>query len=174
MAAVADRAGVSVQTLYNIFGAKSALLKQVYDVALVGDDEPVPLADRPAVRALYAQTDPREFLYGYARLGRELMDRLGTFILVLAAGAAAGDEDLVAHLATTDAERLTGTEMAARRIAELGALRDGLDVERARDSLWTLNSVGVWELLTQRRGWSSEQYERWVGEAMCAAVLAAR
>ena len=38
---IAKTAGVSVQTIYNTVGGKSALLKVVYDVTLAGDDEPV-------------------------------------------------------------------------------------------------------------------------------------
>ena len=41
---VAESAGVSQETIYKSFGSKAALLKAVYDVALVGDAEEVPLA----------------------------------------------------------------------------------------------------------------------------------
>lgn len=47
MAAVAASAGVSAQTVYNAFGSKPGLVKRVYDVTLVGDDEAVPFAERP-------------------------------------------------------------------------------------------------------------------------------
>jgi hypothetical protein len=86
------------------------------------------------------------------------------------AGAAAGDLDLVV-LQSTGEERLVGTLFVARRVLELGALAPGLTVERARDRVWTLNSVGVWHLLTAGRGWSGEEYETWIGEQMCAALL---
>jgi hypothetical protein len=58
------------------------------------------------------------------------------------------------------------------RVVELGALSPGLDEDVARDRLWTLNSAEVWHLLTGARGWTGEQYEDWVGDAMCEAVLA--
>ena len=41
--AIARRAGVSVQTIYNTVGGKAAVLKAVYDTMLAGDDEPVPV-----------------------------------------------------------------------------------------------------------------------------------
>ena len=44
---VAESAGVSQETIYKSFGSKAALLKSVYDVALVGDADEVPLAARP-------------------------------------------------------------------------------------------------------------------------------
>ena len=42
--AIAHRAAVSPQTVYNVIGGKAAVLKAVYDVTLAGDDEPVPKA----------------------------------------------------------------------------------------------------------------------------------
>jgi len=171
VASVAKAAGVSAQTIYNGFGTKSALLKEGYDLVLAGDAEDVPLAERPEVRALYTDPDPAAFLRGYARLGRSLIDRLGPLALQIGAGALSGDPDLVALRETTDAERLAGVGMVVGRLVELDALSPGLEPDIARDRLWTLNSTEVWHLLTGARGWTGDQYEEWIGDAMCAAVL---
>ena len=72
---------------------------------------------------------------------------------------------------TTNAERLVGAGMVARRVADLGALAPGLTVEDARDRIWTLNSIEVWHLLTVLRGWDGDAYAAWVGDAMVAAAL---
>lgn len=173
VAGIATRAEVSAQTVYNAFGTKAALLKAAYDAALVGDGEPVPLAQRPEVVALYAEPDPVRFVRGYAGLGRRVLDQVGPLLLLISSGAAVGEADLVELQRTTNAERLVGTGMVADRVADLGALAPGLTPEGARDRLWTLNSVEVWHLLTGMRGWSGDAYEEWIGEAMCAAVLAA-
>ena len=45
---IARAAGVSVETVYAHFGSKVDLLNAVVDVAVVGDDEPVALVDRPS------------------------------------------------------------------------------------------------------------------------------
>lgn len=168
---VAARAGVTAQTVYNAVGSKAQLLKAAYDVTLAGDDEPVPLAERPEVRSAYALDDAAAFLHAYAVLGRGLLERVGPLMLQIAAGAAGGEADLVEHQRITDGERLVGTGMVVRRVVELGSLRPGLAPEEARDRIWTLNSVQVWDLLTRTRGWSGEAYERWIGTAMADAVL---
>ena len=155
----------------NTFGTKAALLKTAYDITLAGDAEPVPLAERPEVRALYEERDAATFLRGYARLGRQVLDRAGPLLLLIVAGAGSGDPDLVVLRETTNAERLQGTTMVARRLDALGALAPGLSVTAARDRIWTLNSVEVWHLLTGTLGWSGEDYEAWIGDAMCAATL---
>lgn len=171
MASIARAAGVSGQTVYNVFGTKAHLLKYVYDITLVGDDEQVPFARRPEVLALYGLQDPRKFLTGYARIGLVLLERLGPLVGVVMAGAAAGSPDLVAHLETMGRERLIGATMAARQVASLSPLRPDVDLDRARDAIWTLNSVEVWRLLTVARGWSDERYVTWVGRAMADALL---
>jgi len=171
VAAIARRAGVSTQTVYNVFGTKADLLKHLYDVTLVGDDEPIPFAERPEVAELYSRTDPREFLEGYAAIGQVLLDRLGPLLGAITAGAAGGNPDLVAHLDKIGSERLVGATMAARRVAELGGLRPDVSLEEARDALWMLNSMEVWQLLTVSRGWSSERYVVWLGRAMVDAVV---
>lgn len=171
MAGVAAAAGVSAQTVYKTFGTKAALVKRVYDVTLVGDDEPIPFADRPEATALRSETDARRFLVGYAAVGRGMIERLGPLLRVLVAGARAGDPELREFVDTVNGERLTGAAMMVQRLVQLEALRDGVSVERARDAIWTLNSVEVWSLLTEQRGWSGAEYAEWVGRAMADAVL---
>jgi AcrR family transcriptional regulator len=171
IAAIARRAGVSAQTVYNGFGTKAALAKRLYDVRLAGDDEPVPMAQRPAFQELARETDPRRALLTYARIGRQIAERVGAVQAVLIAGAAAGDPDLADLVATTETERTIGTGHMARRLADLGALKPGLDAHRAGDLLWTLTAPEIFRRLTVDRGWSLDDYEQWLGDTMCASVL---
>ncbi len=46
IAGIAADAGVAVETIYSGFGSKKALLRAAMDVAVVGDAEPVPFAER--------------------------------------------------------------------------------------------------------------------------------
>src|SRR5690242_3466184 len=56
---VAEGAGVAVQTVYFVFGNKPSLLKELVDVTIAGDDEPVPTMQRPwFTDALAARTAP--------------------------------------------------------------------------------------------------------------------
>ena len=55
-------AGVSVQTVYKAFDNKPGLVKALVDVALVGDDEPVPMMEREFVQQNMAEPDPRKKL----------------------------------------------------------------------------------------------------------------
>lgn len=171
MVDVAKKAGVSVQTVYNSFGTKPALLKAAYDLTLADDPEPVPMSERPSVVAVEELTDPAALLRGYVGLARQALDRLGPLMLQVAAGAAAGDADLLAHLQVTDQERLIGTGQVAQRLDDLGALAAGVTVERARDAIWALISVQFWQLLTGVLGWTGTDYQEWIGHSLCASLL---
>ncbi|MET0866181.1 MAG: TetR/AcrR family transcriptional regulator [Nakamurella sp.] len=171
IAMIAGAAGVSKQTVYNTCGSKAGLLKRLYDVRLVGDDEPIPFGQRPEVRAMAVLTDPRQLLTEYARLGGKLISRLGPLLLIITAGAAGGDPDLVQHQATTDAERLIGSTGVAGRLAALDALRPGISVEHARDVIWTLTGAPVWQQFTRGRGWSLDEFSGWLGGAMADLLL---
>src|SRR5580693_9541158 len=59
---IAAAAHVSRRTVFNSAGGKAALLKLALDWAVAGDDEPVAMADRPAVKAIQAEPDPRKAL----------------------------------------------------------------------------------------------------------------
>src|SRR4029079_12421935 len=52
VAAIAQRAGVAVETVYSGFGSKKQVLRAVVDFAVVGDAEPVPLVEREVFVAL--------------------------------------------------------------------------------------------------------------------------
>jgi AcrR family transcriptional regulator len=167
---IARRAGVSAETVYKAFGSKAALTKQVYDVALAGDDEPVPMRDRPEIQAMLAEPDPRQKVASYAALARQLGARLGPLLAVLL-GARATDPDLDAFARTTADERLAGTTALVGHLADAGALRPGLDPERARDLLWALISPELYLLLVVERGWPPENYERWLAGAIADELL---
>ena len=170
MSQIAVAAGVSVETVYKAFGTKAALVKEVYDVALVGDDEPVPLRERPEMQALIADPDPAGKLRRYAAVARTLGQRIGPLVSVLLAGARSGDPDLEALAETTDRERLAGVTALVGHLDESGGLRPGLDPDRARDAIWTLISPDVYRMLVVERGWSHDDYERWLADTLVATI----
>src|SRR5262245_16544747 len=64
---IAREAGTATETLYSHFPSKTALLQAVIDVAVVGDEAPVALAERPAFTVL-ADGSRAERLAAAARL----------------------------------------------------------------------------------------------------------
>jgi AcrR family transcriptional regulator len=168
--AVARAAGVSVETVYKVFGNKPGLAKAVYDVAIVGDDEPVPMMDRDFVRRNRAEPDPKRKLTMYGEHIAEVAGRASPILLMIrdAAASDAGAADL---WETAQQERLTGMTHFARHLHEGGHLRAGISEREARDVLWMYNSVELWDLLVRQRGWSLPRFGRWIGRQLVAALL---
>jgi hypothetical protein len=140
-------------------------------VTLVGDEEPVPLAERAEIQAIIAEPNPRQKLAMYAALGRKLVERIGPLLSALFSGAKAGDPELAEFAATTARERLIGVSGLVGQLDAVGALRPGLGVDRARDIVWTLIAWEVYELLVIGRGWSLDDWEAWVAESTAALLL---
>ena len=168
--AVAARAGVSVETVYKAFGNKPGLVKAVFDVSVVGDDEPVPMLQREFVRRNMAEPDPRVKLHDYGAHIAATAPRIGPVLLVVRE-AAAGDAGAAAVWEQLQQERLTGMTAFAKHLHEGGHLREGVSMAEARDVLWVHNSLELWELLVRLRGWSNERFGRWIGQQLVAALL---
>src|SRR3954449_3194159 len=62
MRVIAGRAGVAVPTVELLFGTKARLLKAAIDVAIAGDDEPVPVLDRGWAESAAGADTLAEFL----------------------------------------------------------------------------------------------------------------
>ena len=163
---VAAEAGVSVETVYKTFRTKAALIKDVYDVTLAGDDEPIPMIDRPELQAVLAASDPRAKLARFAIAARQFGERVGPLLAKLLAAARGGDPDLLRFRETINQERMAGARSIVGQLAAFGALRVEVDPDQACDLVWTLNSPEVYELLVVDRGWTPDQYEQWLAQAL--------
>lgn len=170
MPAIADRAGVALKTVYLAFGTKAGVLHGLWDVRLGGDDQPIPVTERPWYRQLLEGDDPVALVRAAARQSRETKDRVGDLLRVIR--EAAVTEPALAGLwdrIETEFRAVLGG--FAERLAALGALAPGVDVALATDLLWTLNHPDTWYLLIRGCGWSADAYEQWVGDTLVAQLL---
>ena len=170
VSAIAADAGVSVETVYKAFGKKPGLVKAVFDVAIAGDDDPVPLVQRDRIRRIQQEPDPRRKLALYGAHLAESAPR-SVPVQLLVRDAAATDPGAADVWRQMGQERLTGMTMFAQELHAGGHLRPGLTVDEARDTLWTFNAAEVYDLLVLQRGWEADRYGRWVAEGLAAALL---
>ena len=169
--AIAEAAGVSRATVFTSVGGKKELLKTAYDVALVGDDEPIPFPLRPASLAVRAEPDPHRYLAGYARLVIEPLSRLAP-IYEAVRGAASADPEVRDVFEAIGAERRIGADHVLGDLIAKGALlREGLDPDAAADILWVLIDPGLFHLLVHRRGWSNERFQAWLAGSIERELL---
>jgi AcrR family transcriptional regulator len=170
VAAIAVEAGVSLKTVYVVFGTKSGLLRALWHRLLRGDNEDIPVGEQPWFRGVIDEPDPRKQLRLNARNSREVKQRAGVLMEVIQ-GAAPADEEIGQLWSRIQTEFHANQRAVVASLREKGALRDGIDVDAATDILWTLNHPNLWQLLVDERGWTPEQYEAWLFETARAQLL---
>jgi AcrR family transcriptional regulator len=171
---IADRAGVSVQTLYHSWGSKRDLLRGVLELAVTGQEEGS--LDEGAVRATLLATldpedakDPTRLLAHLVRGFRVLAERSasvwGTY-----RDAAAVDADIASdwrglmELRRSEIHRLVQTWPRS-------VLRKGLSVDTAADTVWALASPQIHESLVDTAGYTYDELETWLRDTLGAALL---
>lgn len=165
MAAIAARAGVSEQTLYYAFSTKRAILTTALDLAVAGDDEPVPTLDRPWARAALAEPDPVGQLRRQVDGAADIHLRVAALLDVVR-GAATTDPDLAEVWVTNLRQRLTVQRVFAEALADKTPLRAGLTAETAADIALTVLAPETYNLLVHIRGWSGTRWRDWAVDAL--------
>lgn len=168
--AVAERAGVSRKTVFTAVGGKAMLLKLAVDWALTGDDEPVPVADRPDVREQLAETDPARMVHLWARRMSGVESRVARLALVMAAAADADPEVAKVHRVSEHGRR-RGARSLVTGLEAIGGLRSGRDVEHATAIVGVVMEPVNYQRLVVEAGWSVEEYAGWMEETVVAALL---
>lgn len=172
MATIAAAADVSVETIYGAYGTKPRLVRALIDVALRGDEDPIPFRQRAAIQAIVAERDPRRKLEMYGAVLAEVQPRVAPLARLLR--ETAGSEPELAEVwARHKQDRLESMTEFAALLRSRGALRRGVSAAKARDVLWTLNSGEIYDLLVTERGWTPARYGAWVAEALACALLPA-
>ncbi len=170
IAAVAEHARVSPETVYAIFKTKRGLLSSSLDASIVGDDDPVPLLERGWVQDLRDQADPRRRIKILARNGRAILERVSPIYGVLRE-ASSPDPDVPAIMRRYERQRFEGQRALLRIVAPKGALRPGLGVAGAADILYTIGSPETYRSLVLDRGWSPARFERWYADTLLRLLL---
>jgi AcrR family transcriptional regulator len=159
--AVAEEAGVAVQTVYAVFGSKAAILAELR--ALVVD---LPEADTE-FRAAMAESTPERRLAHFAHSIRNRWELAGDIVRVNQ-DAVRVDPSLRPGIAAADARRHGGIAAFVRGIeADLGAR---IDIDRSIGVVNALTLYAVYEELVAVQGWTPDAYEAWLADSLVAGV----
>jgi AcrR family transcriptional regulator len=158
LAAIAEKAGVAVETIYSGFGSKKGLLRAAIDVGVVGDAEPAPFIERDEFTRM-GQGTRAQRLASATSVVADIHERsAGAWHALLAA-------------ASSDAE-VEGWRVEleqGRRVEVARGLASIFDRELAQsvvDGCWVVLSPEVYTKLTVDANWSRAEYERWIGETI--------
>jgi AcrR family transcriptional regulator len=167
--AIAQEAGVASETIFATFGSKRAILADVINTAVSGD-QPVPVLEQPGPQAVMQQTEPEQVLELFAADISSRLERVAPVFAVMR--AAAQTEPDIAELLKNQLEiRLRNISTVAQRLAAQEALREDLNVKQAAEVIWTITSPEVFSLLTVDRGWVKERYVHWLGDTLIRLLL---
>lgn len=169
MKAIAEQAGMAVQTLYFTFATKRAILSELLDVEIAGDTEPVATLDRPWVAEALAAPPAEQIRLQTAAAGR-ILARV-TPLLEVVRSAAATDPEIAELWRTNLVQRHTVQLHLAEALAGKSALRGGADAARAADIALAVLSPETYHLLVRERGWSHQEWEEWAVNALVLQLL---
>jgi AcrR family transcriptional regulator len=170
IAGIAATAGVSAEMIYKAFGTKAAVAKAVFDTALAGDDEPVPIAERPEMQAIRVEPDVRAKIAMFVAGLVQRLERSARVQLLVRDGRHV-DDSLEPVWAALTEEGLVGMERFGRLLLDTGQLRDDLALDEVRDLLWNYLAIDHYERLVLQRGWTRPRFEAWLAGAVTSALV---
>ncbi len=162
MDTIAREAGVSLATVYLHFPGRAAVIG--------GLAEEIAAAPDLSVELVIQNADPVEQLRIGARIMRQLNER-SWLVADILRGQRGNDVEVAQLWALWQQRHLDAMRRAVAAIAAQDALRPGLSVEAAADMLYAIAGTEVYRALVQERGWSPEQYERWLFDLATRELL---
>ena len=151
LAAIADEAGVSVETIYKGFGSKKRLLREAMDVAVVGDAEPIPYSQRAEFASLGEGTLAERTARGIGIVARINERSAGIWQAIVEAASA--DEEVSRWRIELEENRRVDTKRSVELIL-------GREVEPTLVTLlWVLYSPETYRKLVVDSGMSRHEYE---------------
>jgi AcrR family transcriptional regulator len=170
MTMIAQRSGVSSDTLYTVVGTKAVMFRELIETALSGRAEVIAGEDRDYVKQMQATPDIRQKLAMYAEAVAVIQQRLAPLFLVLREAASANPE--LAQLWREISERRArNMRLLTDDLASTGALRVDLSRDEIADIIWTMNSSEYFALLVLERGWTPARFTGWLRDSWQRLLL---
>ncbi|WP_194819256.1 TetR/AcrR family transcriptional regulator [Nocardia sp. XZ_19_385] len=169
MKAIAEEAGMAVQTLYFTFATKRAILSELLDTEIAGDTEPIATMDR-AWFATALTAPPADQLRFQVDAAATIFGRVSPLLEVIRS-AAATDPELAELWQTNLAQRHLVQRRLAEALAGKTPLRAGLDTARAADIALAVLSPETYHLLVRERGWTPAEWTSWAADALTCQLL---
>jgi AcrR family transcriptional regulator len=171
MSQIAREAGVAVQTLYYTFRSKGQLLREVVETTAAGEEDAPPVPQRPWMREILSSDSAQRALALAVEHGTDIYARVAPLWPAVHAAAAA-DPEVGRYWDSVNDGRRAGQRQIVARLAELGALRAGLDVDRATDLVVVLNGHDPYRGLVLDAGWPVVEYKAWAFRTLVRQLLA--
>jgi len=156
MTAIAERAGVALDTVYASVGRKPELARLLIETAISGTDQAIPAEQRDYVKAIQAAADADTKIAIYAAAVTAIAPRLALVHSIIAQAAPA-EPELAALWAEIAERRAANMRRFVADLATVTPLR--LDHSQAADIIWATNAAEMYQLLVGQRGWTPQRYQ---------------
>jgi len=160
MEAIADEAGVAVQTVYASVGSKKEILMGLLDEIAAEAD----LSGMRAAVEAAAGDPPRQLRARIAFSARFF--RVGADIIQIARTVSGVEPDLREMWIEGEGRRHKHASGLVAEWEGAGALAPGLTAREATDVMWALCGPDVFRLFVVERGWSGSRYEAWLAATL--------
>jgi AcrR family transcriptional regulator len=173
--AIAQRAGVSLQTLYLAWGSKRQLLHAFMEQGLSGSPTAVTdatwaeLARTRLLAGLPDDPSPEAYILAVARFFRATAER-AALGWQLYRDAAAVDPEVRADQQELSRQRRVTIAGVLSGLPDR-AFRSGMTRDEAIDTLMVVMGPESYDLLVRQTGYSLDRYEQWTARTSIAALL---
>ena len=168
MTAIADRAGVALDTVYASVGRKPELARLLIETAISGTDHAVPAEQRDYVKAVRAATDAGTKIDLYAAAVAATAPRLALVYSIIQQAAPA-EPGLAALWAEIAERRAANMRRFVANLATVSPLR--LDPGEAADIVWATNAAEMYQLLVGQRDWTPQRYQAFLTDTWTRLLL---
>lgn len=161
---IAREAQISAPSIYSIFQSKRGILLGLMDEAL-------PLDQHTAlVEQGKNEKRPHKRLKITASIARQLYDAEKAQLGFLR-GASILDPVFKGLEIERERRRYQRQKETVETMASEKAFRNNLSVTKIRDILWAFTGRDFYRMLVIERGWSSDEYEKWLAELLIETLL---
>lgn len=170
VAEIAERARVSLDTVYVTVGRKPELLRELVETSISGAGQAVPAEQRDYVIRIGAALTAQDKITIYAQAITQIQERLAPVFLALRDAATADRDcaDLWAQIAKRRAQNML---LFAADLRSTGELRSDLTDQQVADIIWSMNAAEYWVLLVNERSWTPDQFAAWLIDVWSRMLL---
>lgn len=161
---LAQAAEVSIPTVYSLFQSKRGVLFALMDEALPTEEF------NALVEAGKQEKSAKKRLMITAKLSRQLYDSERAQIDIFQ-GASLLAPELKEQQKEREERRYLRQEEFVETLMKDKALLKGLGLSQARDILWAFTGRDIYRMFVIERGWTSEEYEKWLAQLLIKTLL---
>lgn len=171
VAAVAQRAGVSAETVYARFGNKRKIAHELVIRAMRGPDRQTPFMQQQERASVLQQAGGAQIIDAFAADISMLLSRVAPILAVIRT-AADGDKEMADLYRELQQARRKNLGKVAEALQRAGSLKAELSLEEAGDTIWSIVSPELWLLRISQLGCTPESNREWISATLQQLLLA--